>query len=233
MTKMPQAYVLHCKTLVQRRQHMLSTCDKMGINIKWITDHDAVELTDDIISSFYEPNNQEAERRVNEIWGGNGHQDRQLGSGEISIAIKHTLAMQKIAAGSDDHALILEDDCLFVSNFVDAYEDYITKTPEDWDVIHVGDGYGMKPVNYQSCHSQIAYKMNHPASRCAEAILVKRDAAKKIASTMQPFCMAADWELAWQYYTHSLNVYWWQPPLITQGSHMGVFKSSLTIDRKG
>lgn len=203
--------------------------EKFDMNCTWITDHDAIELNDEIKHLYYRADQEEATRRAAELW--RSTHDRLLKNGEISIAIKHTIAMEKIANGDEEFALVLEDDCLFHESFDEAFKVYLSSTPIDWDIIHVGNGYGMIPENYRASFEDIAYLMNHPASRCAEAILVKKSAAQKIAKTMKPFVLAADWELAYQYYINNLNVYWWQPALITQGSHSGAFESSLQPDR--
>ena len=229
MSKEIKAYILHCKSLIDRKNYMQSVIERLQLNAEWILDYDAVDLTDDVRNYFYASNRVEAMTRSAKLWGF-GH-ERLLGDGEISIAIKHTLAMQKIASGDEDFSLVLEDDGIFVENFNDLFYEYLQKTPNDWDIIHVGNGYGMRPEKYISSHSGIAYKMIHPASRCAEAILVKKEAAIKISSTMNPFYMAADWELGYQYWLHNLNVYWWDPALVTQGSHNGIFKSSLQYER--
>lgn len=227
MMSFPKAYVLHCKSLTSRMSHMQSALDALEIERTWITEHDAVELDESTKKQFYACDRKEAALRSHNLWGPGTYQDRELTLGEISIAIKHTTAMQMIASSEDEMAFIFEDDCLFHEEFRSLFPAYLSKTPDDWDVIHVGNGYGMKPERFTSVHSGIAYKMSHPASRCAEAILVRKRAASMISSTMKPFHLAADWELGYQYWHHNLNVYWWEPALITQGSHAGFFKSSL------
>jgi len=225
-----KTYILHCKTLSDRKDYMQSIVEMFKFDAVWVMDHDANELTDEIKQQYYAANREEAMKRSAALWG-SGH-ERLLGPGETSIAIKHTIAMQKIANGKEDFALVLEDDCLFSNDFNQRFDEYLLKTPSDWDIIHVGNGYGMSPERFVSSHSNVAYKMMHPASRCAEAILVKKEAAIKIARTMMPFYLAADCELAFQYWIHRLNVYWWEPALVTQGSHSGAFKSSLQLERK-
>lgn len=223
----PKAYVLHCKSLHERAAYMRSALTQLGIESEWITDNDAVELSSSIIKEFYAADRLEAIKRTSDLWKCGSHHDRFLTLGEISIAIKHTNAIKAISRDDRDFGLVLEDDCIFHSDFSTLFHEYLLKTPENWDVIHVGNGYGMSPERYSEVHSKIAYKMNHPASRCAEAYLITKRAATLISGTMQPFHLAADWELGYQYWHHSLNVYWWDPALITQGSHAGIFKSSL------
>ena len=98
---------------------------------------------------------------------------------------------------------------------------YFNEIPEDWDIIFPGNGYGisLKDNGQLSIPGKSVYLANHPASRCTEAIFVKKEAAKKLYEAMKPFTLAADWEYAWQFYNLGLNVYWFEPALITQASH--------------
>ena len=53
------------------------------------------------------------------------------------------------------------------------------------------------------------------------------EAAKKILSTIIPFTFPIDFELNYQMELHDMNVYWWEPPLVAQGSQCGVFGSAI------
>lgn len=223
----PNAYVLHCKTLAERRSHMETSLSRINLECEWITDHDAVELSNEKIQSCYSRNDEEVFRRVVPLWGVENYRPRDLTKGEISLAIKHVVALEKASSSSAPYTAVFEDDCIFCEDFNFHFDNYMKTTPADWDVIHVGDGFGMKPERYKKSFNGKSFLMNHPASRCTEAILFKREAAKKIVSTILPFHLAADWELAYQYSLHSLNVYWWDPAPITQASHRNLFKSSL------
>lgn len=223
----PKAYILHCKTLTERKVYMQKKLQSLEIESEWITEHDAIELTSNLINQYYVDDKQKCLERVRLLWPISQHQSRRLRDTEISLAIKHCIAIEKISKNDEEYGLVLEDDCLFVENFKHSFEDLLKKTPSNWDVIHVGNGYGMKPENYKEIVNEKVYLMNHPASRCAEAILIKKSAANKINNTIKPFYLAADWEYGYQYHLHNLNVYWWEPSLITQGSHNGHFKSSL------
>jgi GR25 family glycosyltransferase involved in LPS biosynthesis len=224
----PQVYVVHCKSLTERREYLEPKLKELGINnSQWITDYDAAELSPEIIDNFYIHDNVEALKKIKGLWPVNDHCSRRLTDKEISLTIKVYVAFKRIAESNEQFGIMLEDDCLFCEDFPNVFEKLLKETPDDWDIIHFGDGYGMKPVNVKKRTSQNIYLMNHPASRCAEGILVKKDAALKITSTYVPFNLMDDWELAYQYYKHNLNVYWWEPAPVTQGSHSGVFKSSL------
>jgi hypothetical protein len=93
----------------------------------------------------------------------------------------------------------------------------------DWFVQH-------KISNAQPCYldeDKGVFKVPHPATNCGEAYLMKSDVAKKVYEASVPFDLVSDWELAYQYYTLDLNVYWWVPPLVRQGSRDGTYVSAL------
>jgi GR25 family glycosyltransferase involved in LPS biosynthesis len=223
-----KTYVVHCKSLVERRSYMETALKTNNISAEWIIDFDGNELTEEIIKSYYVHDNNLALQKVMGLWPVDQHSSRYLKDAEISLTIKHVEAIKKISNLSEEFALVLEDDCLFCENFVEVFDNLLANTPNDWDIIHVGDGFGMKPEKFENADLKNGiFKMKHPASRCSEAILIKREAAKKIQSSMCPFNLIVDWELAYQYYKHDLNVYWWNPAPITQASHKGIFTSSL------
>lgn len=222
-----KTYVVHCKSLVERRKYMETALKTKNISAEWIIDFDGNELTQEIIKSYYVHDNNLSLQKVTGLWPVEQHNGRCLKDAEISLAIKHVEVIKKISNLSEEFALVLEDDCLFCDNFVEVFDKLLANTPDDWDVIHVGDGFGMRPENYKRNCGNGVFLMNHPASRCTEAILFKRSAAKKIISSIIPFTLAADWELGYQYYKHNLKVYWWDSAPITQASHKGIFRSSI------
>ena len=69
--------------------------------------------------------------------------------------------------------------------------------------------------------------IDHPATNCAEAYFIKKEAASKIYKKIIPFNMAYDWELAYQIYRLDLKVKWFFPPIFMQGSIRGDYKSEL------
>ena len=74
--------------------------------------------------------------------------------------------------------------------------------------------------------------MGHPASNCSESYLIKPFMAKKLLESL-PFNLSYDWELAYQLYKHAASVYWWIPPLISQGSKNGKYQSAIDWGNRG
>ena len=73
----------------------------------------------------------------------------------------------------------------------------------------------------------MAYLKKHPASRCADSIIIKNKAVCDLAKTWFPFNLVSHLEIGYQHYLHNHKVYWWEPSLVMQGSEYGIFKSTL------
>jgi GR25 family glycosyltransferase involved in LPS biosynthesis len=69
--------------------------------------------------------------------------------------------------------------------------------------------------------------MDPPRSRCSDSYFISRQAAKVISEAVQPFSMPIDWELGYQLHLHRMKVYWWEPPLVRQGSETGLYRSEV------
>ena len=130
-----------------------------------------------------------------------------------------SVAVARISENENELGLIFEDDVLIAQDFLNSLNDYFSETPEDWDVIFIGDGYGISVPENKIEEGKRVYLADHPASRCTEAILVKKAAAKKVYGAMRPFTLVCDWEYGWQFYNLGLKVYWFEPAIITQASH--------------
>tara|TARA_R110000868_G_scaffold81820_7_gene231410 strand:+ start:503 stop:1171 length:669 start_codon:yes stop_codon:yes gene_type:complete len=215
-------YILHCKKLTERFPFMNEQMHVHGFtNVTWHTDDDASDQEGKDLTDIYEGvRSQNAEKL--KIY--NGHSPRVLNAGEVSLTTKWGKVIQLIADGDDDHALVLEDDAKLCDNFSESFDSYLKSTPSDWDMIYLGDGCNLHANYTEGKH---AYLKEHPASRCTDSILIKKTAAEKISTTWFPFDHAADFELSWQQYHHDLNVYWWEPTLVTQESQGGRFTSTL------
>ena len=69
--------------------------------------------------------------------------------------------------------------------------------------------------------------MNHPATNCLEAYIVKKSSIKDILDGLIPINLVIDWELAYQFYLKNLNIYWSKNIIFKQGSKNNIYKSEL------
>ena len=222
-----KTYILHYTKLTGRRQYMEGIVEQLNLDATWITDFDQEVMVDDLLDEYHRPSVEDWNTKVGALWDINAHGHRPLKPSEISLTAKHVDALKRISEDDAPFGLILEDDVLLASNpeeglhFTHVLNHYFKDTPEDWDVIFPGNGYGigLDHNKQKSVPGQKVYLANHPASRCTEAMFVKKEAAKKLYDAMKPFTLVCDWEYGWQFYNLGLKVYWYEPAIITQASH--------------
>ena len=71
------------------------------------------------------------------------------------------------------------------------------------------------------------YKKNHPATRHLDGFTITVDAAKKVLELYEGPVMAVDHYFNYIFAELDLNVYWLEPPVTTQGSKNGTYKSCI------
>lgn len=214
-----KTYVLHYTKLKERRQYMEGLTSHFDLDVEWITELDQEELVGELLDEYYKPCKEDWVMKVKDLWNIAEHGFRNLKPSEISLTAKHVEAMKRISECENDFGLILEDDIITIHGFTDLLNEYYLETPDDWDVIFIGNGYGINVPADKVIPGKKVYLADHPASRCTEAMLVKKSAATKLYNSMKPFTMVCDWEYGWQFYNLGLKVYWFEPALITQASH--------------
>jgi hypothetical protein len=220
--------VLHCKKLVDRKSNMVKQLTKFGFSdFSFYEDYDGVELTDDVIHDHCVRKAADPQTVLTKIslWKIGLNTQRELSIAEISLTIKFGKVFQLLSKIDADQFIVFEDDVILCDDFDIHFNRFLKNTPNDWDAIYFGSGANLKPENITS--DKTAYKMEHPASRCADSIVLKKSAVCDLARTWFPFHLISDWELGYQHSLHNHKVYWWEPSLVLQGSEHGLFKSTL------
>lgn len=224
MLNTDRVYIIHYTKLVNRKTHIDNLMKKYNIiNYEYILDFDKEVLTEEQIMKSYQVTQESFANTIAKVYKGSTPSRQHLG--EISCCFKHREAIRKIAENCESHGLIIEDDIITEEDFGNLFNSYLSRTPDDWDAIFMGSCCGLSAENKKE--SQVAHLKSHPATKCADAYLIKKDMAKKITETVKNFNSAWDWELAYQLYLHNAKVYWWEPALVSQGSQNGLFASAL------
>lgn len=222
--------ILHCKKLTERKQNMLNQMNKFGFtDYSFYENYDASELSENFINQHYISGLKDFEtwsKKVS-LWGPSalGYHQKQCNIAEISLTIKFGKVFEFLNKFENDIFIIFEDDVILCDNFDTKFKQFLNRTPDNWDAIYFGSGANLKPSDINS--NIIAYLKSHPASRCADSIVLKKKTVQDLASTWFPFNLISDWELGYQHYAHNHKVYWWEPSLVLQGSEHGMFRSTL------
>ena len=224
--------ILHYKPLIDRKANMIYQMQKYNFtNYCFYEDFDGNELNDQTIKQYCCCKSEDwktTERKL-KIYESLFPQvmttQHELRIPEISLTIKFGKVFQQLSKEEADYFIIFEDDVVLCEDFEKHLHEYLSQTPNDWDAIYFGSGCNLKPKNVNA--DTRSYKMEHPCSRCADSIIIKKKAIQELADTWFPFHLVSDWEIGYQHYLHNHNVYWWEPSLVVQGSQCGLYKSTL------
>jgi GR25 family glycosyltransferase involved in LPS biosynthesis len=150
---------------------------------------------------------------------------RELKKSEISLAYKHMRVYEDISSNEYETALVLEDDVILEDDFVPKFNDYLSRTPDDWDFIFIGSGCNLHVKNTEP--GKVAYIKSNPATKCTDSYCIRGMAASLLLRNIIHFSLPIDFELNYWIEKLKLKVYWWEPPLVKQGSQVGLYGSSI------
>jgi len=230
MLNVEKIFVLHYTKLTDRKERLDAYLKRHNIEVEYILDYDQEELTDEIVNQWYNNDPEKYHETIDKCYKNYAVPFRKINTAEISCTIKHYLGIKAIAEKCDNYGLILEDDVIFVEDFENHFNNFLSQTPDDWGAIFMGCCAGLRVPAGQLVENQVAYEMAHPASRGGDSYILRKDVAQKITETMKPFNTISDWELAYQLYLHDVKTYWWEPPLVVQGSQNGLYETTLNDD---
>jgi GR25 family glycosyltransferase involved in LPS biosynthesis len=223
-------YIVHYTKLKERKDNILQILDKINIPYEFITDFDKEDLNF-VKNNYYNLDQTEYNKKIQiynrTVYGAPPF--RMLSDAEISCTIKHILAIKKLSEECNC-GLILEDDAIpYAASFLEEANKSISEAPKNWGSIFIGNGCGDDFIKSKNKYrvSETIFKIDHPASNCAEAYIMNKNSARKIYNRILPFQQISDWELACCFWIEDIDVYWRIPSLIYQGSISGKFKSTL------
>tara|TARA_R110000824_G_scaffold90087_1_gene220383 strand:- start:295 stop:1044 length:750 start_codon:yes stop_codon:yes gene_type:complete len=234
MLNVDNIYIIHHTKLADRKTRLDASLRENNIRAEYIIEHDQEDLSDELISGNYECDEDLYNSKILPIYKSKFSSFKELSTAEISCTFKHRAAIEKIAdatlgplIGGESYGLILEDDAILCEDFSELFNEFLLRTPPYWDAIFIGCCSDLHVPHRRRAEGVVAYQMPHPASKGGVAYLLKKSAAAKITSTMKTFTAVSDVELAYQIHRHDLKTYWWEPPLVEQGSECGLYSPSL------
>ena len=203
-------YVTHYKPLADRKANMERQFSEQNIKGIYITDYDKEDLKEEDLKRF---------RRS------------YMSNGEISLFLKHVESWKHIIASTNPYSIVFEDDAILAADFYNKFKNYMLSAPTDFDIIFLGDG-----CNLHGSSDIIFTKTM--ASRCTDSMVISKKGGQKLfmffnlryvkyQNESTPVELAIDHWLNYVIKLLSLNVYWVEPTIVTQGSQNGRFSSSL------
>lgn len=226
MNKSTPSYVVHYKGNVERRNLLEKIHTKENLeNVTWILDYDKEEVSYEMYTKNFQADHLEYQKRgqdPNEFYPHYPLQPEM-----VSLSLKQKEAFRRIGYGASSYGIMFEDDAIICENFIETFNFYMNSVPGNWDVLFIGQGGGKRIPQDKIKEGVFWYKKDHPADRCADSVVLKKDAAKKIYDHMNhhKICFNPDPELGFWMKVLDMNVYWLEPPIVVQGSQNGLFET--------
>ncbi len=209
MESLDQIYVLNVKKFTQRRRFMEQQLARFSMEAEFIFDWDADELTDELIEQYFTGD--------------------ELSRAQMSCAMKHVTALQKIAANTGQFNLVLEDDAVFTPDFATGVQHALQQSgqfPGD-KVIYIGSGGNFFTPKSQRVEDQHLYIGSR--GRFADSYIIDHETAQKRLDWIAGHKISEPIDNQFEIIDRQLDIQivWLEDPVVEQGSKNGLFDSAL------
>lgn len=198
-------YVCHYTKLKERVPVLDKQLSKYSLDVDWVTDYDA----EDIDMSLVKENMVNIDKPLGL---GGIHENRTLRLSELSLLLKHNYVFEDMIKNNYESVLVLEDDVLFVEDFINKFNYQIKDKDLDYDLIWVGTCCNLKYPN--SVSDKFIYK--NKGSRCTHGYIISNKCAKKMVEFLKINNHPADFAFNNAINMYNFNNYWMEPALILQ-----------------
>ncbi len=210
--RLDRIFVLNVKKFSQRREFMEQQLARFGLEAEFIFDWDVEDLNTELTNEYF----------------GNA----QLSPAQQSCALKHVSALQKIASGNVQFALVLEDDAVFNKDFKTGLQRAMAQSgqfPGD-KVIYIGSGGNFFTPKSQRKPGQYLYPGHRV--RFADSYILDSSTAQKRLNWIQLHKISAPIDNQFETMDKELGIQtlWLEDPVVEQGSKNGLFQSALEPD---
>ena len=151
---------------------------------------------------------------------------RTLMPGEISVLLKHRLAIERIAFGNKPFGLIFEDDIFLHNESKQELESLLSEwIAVQGEYLDIAGGAGLE-IN-DGCSQNSGLSLCSPArTRTNACYAISKGLAQRVIQSFYPLVFPIDWHL--QYIFSKVNLshcYWANNPPVIHGSEQGLVKS--------
>ena len=220
-------YIIHYKKLLERKDYLDNVLSSYHKEPIYIDEYDRDTLIIDDIK--YNPNLWNI--RTDGLYNSEITY-RDLKKSEICNSLSHLKALKKISESNYKFEMVLEDDVILPNDYLEKFVDLLAKIPYDADFVFFGSSYSIDILDQANLSKSFkindnVYKKEPGKTRTVDAYLVSPKAAKKIINEITEICLPFDFELNYFFKKLNMNVYWYDPGFISQGSQTGQYKSSI------
>ncbi len=211
-------YVLHVKKgFEDREKSIVRQFSRLNLPFKWVLDHDKDYITPELLDAYKYRGNFNIEA--------------------ISCALKHICVWERIAGGESDGSFVFEDDVLidlkhFKAVSQKALEEYNEKWP-GCGYISLGSGCALYVPWTKKQKNKLLYPARHV--RATDSYWSNRETAKKMVEWIEKngFDLPADHLIDRINSDLKIPILWLEPTIVNQGSHTGLFPSSIQDLERG
>jgi len=204
-------YVLTVKTFTQRIAHVREELARHGVAFEFVLEHDVPELDAELLRSRFAPSD--------------------MTPGQQSLMLKHLAAWRHALDKGQRRILVFEDDVLLARDFgarFDAAMRAADALPPGW-LVYLGGADTKVPDRYFLAEGPlvpmpIATTEGYVTDRAAIEKRLAWASANRIGLPSDHLLRRLDPELG-------IPQYWLRPPLVEQGSVVGLFDSALDANR--
>lgn len=211
-------YVLHVKKgFEEREKSIVEQFSKLDLPFEWVLDHDKDEITPEILTKYN--------------YSGSFNKEA------VSCALKHICAWERIARGEADGAFVFEDDALLdIQRFKSITQEALAEfhgQESDCGYISLGSGCALYVPWTKKKRNKRLYSAEHV--RAADSYWINRQTAIKKIQWIQEngFSLPADHLIDKITSELKIPIFWMEPTVINQGSHTGLFASSIQDLERG
>lgn len=211
-------FIVHYKPLKERKEYIDSFLSNTSLPYEYSTKF----TRDNIDESFFSDNIDDINRK-------NSITTTPVPPDHLNITkpikanmLEHLEIYRKIIKEDLDYALVLEDDAVFIDNFIEKLTETINYFPEDWDTIYATNGCENRPdliTDRNFVKKDIFYKSLNRWSWTGGAYFIKQKTAKLFLENIKPIVYPPDYELTYLQNLLNSNVYWLGDPIIYEGSN--------------
>ncbi len=216
-----KVYVLHVKNGYDERLISIKNqFSKLNIDFELITDGDMVNIS---------------QTRLDKYFSGSMHSINPI----ASCALKHFLVYEDMRKNEISESIIFEDDIILTTSFNNVFNQTIDeakrRTDIDENLLFISyENSTLKSVGKSKrIPSQYLYQSH--TTRCAGAYFITKKVALKFLDSLDiDRCdCPIDWFHKKILKQHNIPIYWCFPSVAEQGSHNGLFRSSLEQKKCG
>lgn len=211
-------YVLHVKKgFEDREKSIIQQFSMLDQPFEWALDHDKDEITPELLETYQ--------------YRGN------LNPAAISCSLKHIRVWECIAQGESEGGFVFEDDVLIdLKNFKAVIRKALAEYKADWPgcgYISLGSGCALYVPWTKKQKNQMLYPAQHV--RATDSYWINRETAQRMVEWIREngFDQPADHLIDKITAELKIPILWLEPTLVYQGSHTGLFPSSIQNLERG